>query len=87
MYEITLTPQLMNKIRKYNSSQNKKIISIYSDSDKITTGVAGYTSYTNFKIKDHHFISENIRNWGVRGCAIALGKGSYSKCNGVHGAW
>lgn len=87
MYEITLTPQLMNKIRKYNSSQNKKIISIYSDSDKITTGVAGYTSYTNFKIKDHHFISENIRNWGVRGCAIALGKGSYTKCNGSRGAW
>lgn len=87
MYEITLTPQLMNKIREYNSSQNKKIISIYSDSDKITTGVAGYTSYTNFEMKDGHFISNNIRNWGVRGCAIALGKGSYSKCNGVHGAW
>ena len=87
MYEITLTPQLMNKIREYNSSQNKKIISIYPDSDKITTGVAGYTSYTNFEMKDGHFISNNIRNWGVRGCAIALGKGSYSKCNGVHGAW
>ena len=87
MYEITLTPQLMNKIREYNSSQNKKIISVYGDSDKSTTGVAGYTSYTNFEMKDGHFISNNIRNWGVRGCAIALGKGSYSKCNGVHGAW
>ena len=87
MYEITLTPELMNKIRKYNSSQNKKIITVYVDSDKKTTGVAGYTSYTNFEIKDGHFISNNIRNWGVRGCAIALGKGSYSKCNGVHGAW
>ena len=87
MYEITLTPELMNKIREYNSSQNKKIISVYGDSDKSTTGVAGYTSYTNFEMKDGHFISNNIRNWGVRGCAIALGKGSYSKCNGVHGAW
>lgn len=87
MYEVTLTPELMNKIREYNSSQNKKIISVYGDSDKSTTGVAGYTSYTNFEMKDGHFISNNIRNWGVRGCAIALGKGSYSKCNGVHGAW
>ena len=87
MYEITLTPELMNKIREYNSSQNKKIISVYGDSAKSTTGVAGYTSYTNFEMKDGHFISNNIRNWGVRGCAIALGKGSYSKCNGVHGAW
>ena len=87
MYEITLTPELMNKIREYNSSQNKKIISVYGDSDKSTTGVAGYTSYTNFEMKDGHFISNYIRNWGVRGCAIALGKGSYSKCNGVHGAW
>ena len=87
MYEITLTPELMNKIRKYNSSQNKKIISVYVDSDKKTTGVAGYTSYTNFEMKDGHFISKNIRNWGVKGCAVALGKGSYTKCNGVHEAW
>lgn len=87
MYEITLTPQLMNKIREYNSSQNKKIISVYGDSDKSTTGVAGYTSYTNFEMKDGHFISNNIRNWGVTGCAVALGKGSYSKCNGVREAW
>ena len=87
MYEITLTPELMNKIREYNSSQNKKIISVYGDSDKSTTGVAGYTSYTNFEMKDGHFISNNIRNWGVRGCAIALGKGSYTKCNGSRGAW
>ena len=87
MYEITLTPELMNKIRKYNSSQNKKIITVYVDSDKKTTGVAGYTSYTNFEMKDGHFISKNIRNWGVKGCAVALGKGSYTKCNGVHEAW
>lgn len=87
MYEITLTPELMNKIRKYNSSQNKKIISVYVDSDKKTTGVAGYTSYTNFEMKDGHFISNNIRNWGVKGCAVALGKGSYTKCNGVREAW
>lgn len=87
MYEITLTPQLMNKIREYNSSQNKKIISVYGDSAKSTTGVAGYTSYTNFEMKDGHFISNNIRNWGVTGCAVALGKGSYSKCNGVREAW
>ena len=87
MYEITLTPELMNKIRKYNSSQNKKIITVYVDSDKKTTGVAGYTSYTNFEMKDGHFISKNIRNWGVTGCAVALGKGSYTKCNGVHEAW
>lgn len=87
MYEITLTPELMNKIRKYNSSQNKKIITVYVDSDKKTTGVAGYTSYTNFEMKDGHFISKNIRNWGVKGCAVALGKGSYTKCNGVREAW
>lgn len=87
MYEITLTPELMNKIREYNSSQNKKIISVYGDSAKSTTGVAGYTSYTNFEMKDGHFISNNIRNWGVTGCAVALGKGSYSKCNGVREAW
>lgn len=87
MYEITLTPELMNKIREYNSSQNKKIISVYGDSAKSTTGVAGYTSYTNFEMKDGHFISNNIRNWGVTGCAVALGKGSYTKCNGVHEAW
>ena len=87
MYEITLTPELMNKIREYNSSQNKKIISVYGDSAKSTTGVAGYTSYTNFEMKDGHFISNNIRNWGVTGCAVALGKGSYTKCNGVREAW
>ena len=87
MYEITLTPELMNKIRKFNSQQNEKLVTIYGDTAQLTTGVAGYTSYTNFKIKDGHFISENIRNWGVRGCAVALGKGSYRKCNGVSEAW
>ena len=82
MYEITLTPSLMQEIRKYNKQMNSKKLSIYKE-----IGIAGYADYESMVCEGNgkKCASKKIREWGVSGCGISEGFNSskYTKCNNV----
>jgi hypothetical protein len=90
MYEITLTPQLMRKIKKYNSIQNNKEERYYVGTDKEVIKSAGYSDFTleckngADNGKNTKCTSQIIRDWGVTGCAIF---GSNSSNCGNTVAW
>ena len=88
MYEITMTPSLMKTIREYNKKMNNLKVSVYEDTSVPTTGVAGYTSQDGLVCKNNgeHCLSNIIRTWGVKGCAISKGVSGYKRCSGVT-AW
>lgn len=82
MYEITLTPSLMQEIRKYNKKMNSKKLSIYKE-----IGIAGYADYESMVCEGNgkKCASKKIREWGVSGCGISEGFNSskYTKCKNV----
>ena len=84
MYEITLTPALMRKIKNYNDQQNSKTEIYYVGTKKQITASSGYSDFTlkcktnSDGSKAQNCTSAIIRSWGVKGCAIS-GSG-YTKC-------
>lgn len=84
MYEVTLTPALMRKIKEYNSVQNKKREIYYEGTDKEVNAVLGYSDFTltckteSDNSKSRNCISQIIRDWGVKGCAIK--NSGYTNC-------
>ena len=90
MYEITLTPALMRKIKAYNDTQNSTNAWYYRGTAKEIYTTVGYSDFsldckTNADgSKSSRCTSSVIRSWGVRGCAIS-GSGYYRCGNTV--AW
>ena len=78
MYEVTLTPSLLKKIRKYNKEMNAKKLTIYSGKSK-SEGIAGYADFESMTCNDNECKSSKLREWGVQGCAINPSN-SYNKC-------
>lgn len=79
MYEITLTPSMLKKIRQYNKEMNSKKLTIYNGKTK-SEGLAGYADFESMTCIDGvECKSSKLREWGVTGCAIKSSK-SYTKC-------
>ena len=79
MYEITLTPSLIKEIRKYNKEMNAKKLTIYNGNTK-TEGIAGYADFESMSCTNGvRCISNKLREWGTKGCAIDSSK-SYTNC-------
>lgn len=84
MYEITLTPALMRKIKNYNDQQSSEKDTYYDGTKKEISASLGYSDFTlTCKINSDGSKSKNctssiIRSWGVKGCAIS-GSG-YTNC-------
>ena len=84
MYEVTLTPALMRKIKEYNQAQNNTKQWYYRGTAKQIYTSVGYSDFSlDCKSsadgsKSSKCTSPIIRSWGVRGCAIS-GSG-YSRC-------
>ncbi len=90
MYEITLTPALMRKIKAYNDTQNSTRAWYYRGTAKEMYTTVGYSDFSlacknnSDGSKSSNCTSSIIRSWGVRGCAIS-GSGYYRCGNTV--AW
>lgn len=84
MYEITLTPALMRKIKNYNEQQNGTKNIYYEGTKKEISASSGYSDFTlecktnSDGSKSKNCTSSIIRSWGVKGCAIS-GSG-YTDC-------
>lgn len=84
MYEVTLTPALMRKIKQYNTTSNNTKEWYYKGTAKQVFATVGYSDFTlNCETKpdgskSSQCTSSIIRSWGVKGCAIS-GSG-YTKC-------
>ena len=94
-HEIELTPGLMQKIRKYNKSQNARTTTIYTNTTNMQSGLVGYSSYDDFDCDStgmnckSRFLRGQVENYAevkVTGCAISSGKNGYS-CSGSDVAW
>ncbi|MEG0266415.1 MAG: hypothetical protein RRY22_04870 [Bacilli bacterium] len=95
MYEITLNPGLMKKIRAYNKTLNSKQITIY-EGTKPSTGIAGYSDFESMECASatdgngggKECKSKKIREWKITGCGIkGFDLTKYNKCTGHDRAW
>ena len=87
LYEITLDPAMMTKIKEYNSKKNTE--------KGIFHGREVFLGYSDFTLncktigssKNKQCTSQVIRDWGVRGCAIKTGLSKYKDCGTNNMAW
>lgn len=95
MYEIELTPSMMKLFRQYNKEKNREVVTMYSNSSAATSGIAGYSDFSNMTCNSDgtHCVSSLLRGnvtgytqIKVTGCAIS-NSGLYGNCGSNNQAW
>lgn len=72
LYKITLTPAIIQEIRKYNDAQDSKSITFYNSKSERIDGVAGYSDFNLECTGGKYCLSKFIRN------SISIGGRSYN---------
>lgn len=95
MYEIELTPSMMKLFRQYNKKKNREVVTMYSSSSAATSGIAGYSDFSNMRCNSDgtHCVSSLLRGnvtgytqIKITGCAIS-NSGIYGNCGSNNQAW